>query len=88
MLVLAVAKPVFPQPRKLTPADVKRSIQRAKNVCHGSETTPACRVAWDQVDELSHALARQRERERELVQKTIDEMYLEEQALENREYDV
>ena len=86
MLVLAVAKPVFPQPRKLTPADVKRSIQRAKNVCHGSETTPACRVAWDQVDELSHALARQRERE--LVQKTIDEMYLEEQALENREYDV
>lgn len=81
-----MAKPVFLHPRKLTPADVKRSIQHAKNVCHGSENTPACRVAWDQVDELSGALARQRERE--LVQKTIDEMYLEEQALENREYDV
>ena len=73
MYVLAVAKPV--PPRKLTPKDVKRAIQQAHNVCHNSDDTPACRVMWDRVDELSRALARQRERERE------DE-------LETREYDV
>jgi hypothetical protein len=85
MLVLAVAKPVLPRPRKLTPTDVRRSIQRAKNVCYGAEDAPACRVAWDHVDELSHALARQQERE--LVKKTLDEMRLEDE-LEKREYDV
>jgi hypothetical protein len=73
MYVLAVAKPV--PPRKLTPKDVKRAIQQAHNVCHNSDDTPACRVMWDRVNELSHALARQREREAE------DE-------LETREYDV
>ena len=73
MLVLAVAKPV--PPRKLTPKDVKRAIRQAHNVCYNSEDTPACRVMWDRVNELSHALARQEERERE------DE-------LETREYDV
>ena len=73
MLVLAVAKPV--PPRKLTPKDVKRAIRQAHNVCYNSEDTPACRVMWDRVNELSHALARQQERERE------DE-------LETREYDV
>ena len=73
MYGLAVAKPV--PPRKLTPKDVKRAIRQAHNVCYNSEDTPACRVMWDRVNELSHALARQQERERE------DE-------LETREYDV
>ena len=73
MLVLAVAKPV--PPRKLTPKDVKRAVRQAHNVCYNSEDTPACRVMWDHVDELSHALARQEERERE-------------EELESREYDV
>ena len=53
MYVLAVAKPV--PPRKLTPKDVKRAIRQAHNVCYNSEDTPACRVMWDRVDELSHA---------------------------------
>ena len=73
MLVLAVAKPV--PPCKLTPKDVKRAVRQAHNVCYNSEDTPACRVMWDRVDELSHALARQEERERE-------------EELESREYDV
>ena len=73
MLVLACVKPV--PPRKLTPKDVKRAVRQAHNVCYNSEDTPACRVMWDHVDELSHALARQEERERE-------------EELESREYDV
>ena len=76
MHVLAVAKPV--PPRKLTPKDVKRAIRQAHNVCYNSEDTPACRVMWDRVDELSHALARQEERKEP---EWWDE-------LETREYDV
>ena len=72
-LVFACSRPL--PHRKLTPKDVKRAIQQAHNVCHNSEDTPACRVMWDRVDELSHALARQEEKEKE------DE-------LEKREYDV
>jgi len=72
-LVFACSRPL--PPRKLTPKDVKRAIQQAHNVCHNSEDTPACRVMWDRVDELSHALARQEEKEKE-------------EELEKREYDV
>jgi len=74
MLVLACVKPA-PPVRKLTPKDIKRAVRQAHNVCYNSEDTPACRVMWDHVDELSHALARQEERERE-------------EELESREYDV
>ena len=76
MYVLAVAKPV--PPRKLTPKDVKRAIRQAHNVCYNSEDTPACRVMWDRVNELSHALARQEEPKEP---EWWDE-------LETREYDV
>ena len=76
MYVLAVAKPV--PVRKLTPKDIKRAIRQAHNVCYNSEDTPACRVMWDRVNELSHALARQEEPKEP---EWWDE-------LETREYDV
>jgi CP12 domain len=84
LLTLACSKPVIP-PRRLAPKDIKRAIQQARNVCYNAETTPACRVMWDRVDELSHALARQQERE--LIKKSVDED-MREQELEKREYDV
>ena len=71
-------KGTVPPVRKLTPKDIRRSIQQAHNVCYNSEDTPACRVMWDRVDELSHALARQEERKEPDL---WDE-------LETREYDV
>ena len=74
-------KGTVPPPRKLAPKDVKRAIQKAHNVCYNAVETPACRVMWDRVDELSHALARQREREAEQEPDLWDE-------LETREYDV
>lgn len=71
MLVLAVAKPTFfakkgydPRPvkrSKLRPKDVEHAIQQARNLCYQFEDTPACKVAWDRVEELSSELARQRE---------------------------
>jgi len=81
MITVAVAKPKFfvradikkriPN-RKLRPNDVKQAIQHAQLICYNFEETPACRVAWDQVEELSKALARQQERD--LVEKALEEM--------------
>lgn len=83
MFVVACTGPVFS--RNLTPKDVRRAIRQAHNVCYNAEETPACRVMWDRVDELSHALARQQERK--LYQKTVDDDE-KERELETREYDV
>ena len=98
-LTLAVARPQIlakkgadPRPAKRTklrPRDVEQSIQQAKNLCYNYEDTPACRVAWDRVEELSSELARQREED--LRVKALTEE-LEElcavDPLECREYDV
>ena len=84
--IFASAKPIFPQRPKLAPRDVKRAIQQARNVCYNSEDAPACRVMWDRVDELSHALARQEERER--FKKSFYDDEERERELERREYDV
>jgi hypothetical protein len=80
LLVFACMRPVVPR-TKLTPKDVKRAIQQTHNVCHNSDDTPACRVMWDRVNELSHALARQEELKAEQEPDLWDE-------LETREYDV
>jgi hypothetical protein len=74
-----------PAPRKITVNDVKRSIQQAQNLCYNFEDTPSCRVAWDRVEELTKALARQREKE--LLKKNLDEMCLEDPDA-CKEYDV
>lgn len=92
---LAVAQPkIFakkggdPKPHKrvkLSPKDVRQAIQHAQLVCFGYENTPSCRVAWDRVEELSSALARQREAE--LIARTLEEMCLEDPAA-CKEFDV
>jgi len=93
-LTLAVAKPqilakkgVDPRPAKRTklrPKDVEQSIQQAKNLCYNYEDTPACRVAWDRVEELASELARQREEDLR-IKALAEEL---EDPLECREYDV
>jgi hypothetical protein len=55
------ADPRPPKRTKLRPKDVEQAIQHASNLCFNFEDTPACRVAWDRVEELSSELARQRE---------------------------
>ena len=84
MLPVACARPVFccskPLPRnsvrrRLTPRDVRRAIEHAQLICYNYEDTAACRSAWDQVEELSSALAHQMEQR--LVQKSLDEMCIE-----------
>jgi hypothetical protein len=63
-LVFAKAGPdPRPQQKKLRVKDVERTIQHAKLICFGHEDTAACRVAWDRVEEISSAFARQREAE-------------------------
>jgi hypothetical protein len=37
--------------RKLSAA-----VQHAKNICHGHQDTPQCRIAWDNVQELEDKL--------------------------------
>lgn len=96
MLTLAVAKPTFfvragsdkkkrEGRRKIRVSDVKQAIQHAQLVCYNFEDTPSCKVAWDHVEEVSRALAHQRERE--LVQKTLDEMCLDDPAA-CKEFDI
>lgn len=70
--MLTVSRPKFfvraeasgPKVRRarIKPVDVKQAINHAQLVCHGYEDTPECRVAWDRVEEISGAFARQRER--------------------------
>ena len=87
---MAVARPVFSIRAegsgkacraKVTIKNVKIAIQQAQNICYGHADEPACRVAWDHVEELSSAYARQRERE-------ILMQICEEDPLACREYDV
>lgn len=92
MRILAVSRPVFHvrvsaqarryRRRDLTPKDVKMAIQHAQNICFGYEDTVACRVAWDRVEEVSSALARQMER------KLLSKSMYEDDPLACREYDV
>lgn len=46
---------------KVDPRQLKYAIQYAENVCYGSKNTPACRIAWDHVEEISKAMCRQRQ---------------------------
>ena len=51
-----------PAPRRsqVRPADIKRAIQHANNICYNFEDTRECRIAWDRVEELSAEMARHR----------------------------
>ena len=98
-LTLAIAKPQIlakkgadPRPAKRTklrPKDVEQSIQQAKTLCYNYEDTPACRVAWDRVEELASELARQREEDLRIkaLAEELEELCAVD-PLECREYDV
>ena len=88
---MALARPVFSIRAegsgkacrvKVTIKNVKVAIQHAQNICYGYENEPACRVAWDHVEEISAAYARQRDRE------LLAQRQCEEDPLACREYDV
>ena len=99
VLTLAVARPQIlakkcadPRPRrrtKLRPKDVEQAIQQAKISCFNFEDTPACKVAWDRVEELSSEMARQRE-ETLRVKALAEELeeFCAVDTLQCREYDV
>ena len=95
-MFLACARPHFfvaakagpdprPKQRKLRPRDVNLAITHAQNLCYNFEDTAACRVAWDHVEEISGALARQMEAE--LIRKNHEEICAEDPAA-CREYDL
>jgi len=99
VLTLAVARPQIlakkgadPRPTrrtKLRPKDVESAVQHAKNLCFNFEDTPACKVAWDRVEELSSELARQREENLRIkaLAEELEELCAAD-PLECREYDV
>ena len=88
MLVLACAKPVPPK-NTVRPKDIKRAVQQAHNVCYNAEETPACRIMWDRVNDLTHAYARQQEREAEQKLENAFKYWIEkDEEIGKREYDV
>ena len=55
---------------------LKKAIDHAKSLCHNFEDTTECRVAWDEVNDLTRALHEQYPKEPERSE------------LSKREYDV
>lgn len=94
LYIIATARPIImskkgddPRPAsrtKLRSKDVERAIQQASNLCFNFEDTPACKVAWDHVEELSAEYARQRDETHRRDRVEADER----DPLETREYDV
>lgn len=74
---------------KLRPKDVHQAIQHAQLLCYNFEDTPACKIAWDRVEELSSELARQRE-ENLRIKALAEELteFCENDPAQCREYDV
>jgi hypothetical protein len=98
-VILAVARPqIFakkgadprpPKRTKLRHKDVEQAIQHAQLLCYNFEDTPACKVAWDRVEELSSEMARQREESLRIKALTEElEEFCAADPLECREYDV
>ena len=44
-----------PRPKPVTARQIKTAIDQAMLLCHNFEDTVECRLAWDLVEELSHA---------------------------------
>ena len=84
MMLVASARP-FPKRTKIRVKDVERAIRQAQAVCYKNEQKPCCRVAWDKVEEMSSALARQREQE--LIERSLLQI-CEEDPAACKEYDV
>jgi hypothetical protein len=81
---MSLAKPVYvmctaqPSPRKKGHIryKLKKAIEHAQSLCLNFENTNECRVAWDEVNELTRALHDQKPPETERSE------------LSKREYDV
>lgn len=90
VVVRATAQPRKPNKNKIKAKDVKRAIEQARLLCFNFEDTVECRLAWEEVEELSSTYhdqwvseLKQRKSETEAM---IDESR--HRALSEREYDV
>ena len=90
VIVRATAQPSKPRKNKVKAKDIKSAIDQARLLCFNFEDTVECRLAWEQVEELSSAYNDQWMSEmksrRSDAERAIDEARR--LALENREYDV
>lgn len=90
VIVRATAQPSKPRKNKVKAKDIKSAIDQARLLCFNFEDTVECRLAWEQVEELSSAyndqwVGEMKTRRRD-TERAIDEAR--QLALENREYDV
>jgi hypothetical protein len=53
--VVCTAKP-SPRKKGQIRYKLKQAIEHAQSLCHNFENTSECRVAWDEVNELTRAL--------------------------------
>lgn len=68
MLSVVCSASIPPKRRRPTPVcrrTVKQAIKQAHLMCKNYEDTIECRLAWEHVEELSSALARQKRQEPE-----------------------
>lgn len=90
VVVRATAQPQKPRRNKIKAKDIKSAIDQARLLCFNFEDTVECRLAWEQVEELSSAYNDQwvgeLKRRKSDAEAVIDEARR--LALENREYDV
>lgn len=88
--VRASARPQKPKKNKIKAKDIKGAIDQAKLLCFNFEDTVECRLAWEEVEELSSAYHDQWMGEL-LQRKSAAEADIDEarrNALRNREYDL
>ena len=76
--VVCTAKPSPSRKKGQIRYKLKQAIEHAQSLCHNFENTSECRVAWDEVNELTRALHDQRPTQPEP----------ERSELSKREYDV
>ena len=90
VVVRATAQPQKPRRNKIKAKDIKSAIDQARLLCFNFEDTVECRLAWEQVEELSSAYNDQwvgeLKRRKSDAEAVIDEARR--LALENREDDV
>lgn len=88
--VRATSKPQKPKKSKVKAKDIKGAIDQAKLLCFNFEDTVECRLAWEQVEELSSAYNDQwvgeLKRRKSEAEAEIDAARR--SALKNREYDL
>jgi len=90
VVVRATARPSKPRKNKVKAKDIKSAIDQARLLCFNFEDTIECRLAWEQVEELSSAyndqwMGEMKTRRRD-TESAIDEAR--HRALSEREYDV